>query len=265
MPTLADIQRSFASFLQGGEAGVAEHVIDDERLGTRFRLEIYQSAYRIRLTKCIEGDHPVLCAYLGDELFELLATGYIACCPSTHPSLRYFCERLPDYLRDTEPFSQTPILAEIAAFERTLMSAFDAEDSPVAGNESLQTIPPDDWPNLQLVFHPSVRLFASRWNTIESWQALKQGDEPPAAMQNDERHWLLWRGRDRLTEFRSLAPAGLCFYEALRSGGNLSMACEALLEILPENEISSSTVNYLTGWLESGLISTVSCEEPPPM
>ena len=257
MSTLADIQRSFASFLQEGEAGVAEHVIDDERLGTQFRLEIYESAYRIRLTKCIEGDHPVLCAYLGDELFELLAAGYITRCPSSHPSLRYFCDRLPDYLSETEPFSQTPILAEIAALERTLMSAFDAQDSPVAAKDILQTIPPDDWPGMRVRFHPSVRLFATRWNTIESWQALKQGEVPPAAVQNDEQHWLVWRGQERLTEFRSLATAGLWLYDALQRGSNLATACEALLEILPENEISESTVNYLTGWLESGLIREV--------
>ena len=261
MSTLADIQRSFAFFLQGEAADVADYVLDDERLGKQFRLDIYKSAYRIRLTKCIEGDHPVLCAYLGDELFESLAAGYISRCPSNHPSLRYFCDRLPDYLRETELFSQTPILAEIAAFERTLMSAFDAPDSPVAGKDSLQTIPPADWPNLRVGFHPSVRVFTTRCNSIESWQALKQEEAPPAAVENNEQHWLVWRGRDRLTEFRSLAPAGLWFYDALRSGGNLAMACEAMLEILPEDEISASTINYLTGWLESGLISTVSCNE----
>ena len=261
MSTLADIQRSFASYLQGGAADVAGHVIDDERLGSGFRLEIYKSAYRIRLAKCIEGDHAVLCKYLGDELFELLAAGYIASYPSNHSSLRYFCERLPYYLRDTVPFSQTPILAEIAAFERTLMSAFDARDNPVADKDSLQAIPPADWPDLQVHFHPSVRLFATRWNSIESWQALKQGEIPPAAVENDEQHWLVWRGRDRLTEFRSLAPAGLWFYDALQRGGNLSTACEALLEVLREDEISASTVSYLTGWLESGLISTVTCTE----
>ena len=260
MSALSDIQRSFASFLQGGAADVADYVLDDERLGTAFRLEIYKSAYRIRLTKCIEGDHAVLCSYLGDELFELLATGYISNCPSSHPSLRYFCERLPDYLRELEPFSQTPILAEIAAFERTLMSAFDAPDGPVAGKDSLQTIPPADWPTLRVAFHPGVRLFTSRWNTIESWQALKQGSAPPPAEENEEQHWLVWRGRDRLTEFRSLAPAGLWFYDALQSGGTLAMACEALLEILPEDGISETTVNYLTGWLESGLIREVLTE-----
>jgi len=262
MSTLADIQRSFASYLQGNDTGVAEHVIDDERLGSRFRLEIYRSAYRIRLTKCIEGDHAVLCSYLGDELFELLAAGYIASCPSNHPSLRYFCERLPDYLRDTAPFSQTPILAEIAAFERTLMAAFDAPDSPVAGKDSLQTIPPEGWPNLRVCFHPGVRLFTTCWNSIESWQALKQEEAPPPAEQGDQQHWLVWRGRERLTEFRSLAPAGLWLYEALNSGGNLAMACDALLEVLPEDDISVTTVNYLSGWLESGLISTVSGNKP---
>ena len=262
MSTLADIQRSFSSYLQGDDAGVAEHVIDDKRLGSQFRLEIYKSAYRIRLTKCIEADHAVLCSYLGDELFELLAAGYIASCPSMHPSLRYFCERLPDYLRDTAPFSQTPILAELAAFERTLMAAFDAPDSAVAGKDCLQTIPPEDWPSLRVDFHPGVRLFATRWNSVESWQALKQGKTPSAAEQGDQQHWLVWRGRDRLTEFRSLAPAGLWFYDALNSGGNLAMACDALLEILPADEISETTVNYLSGWLESGLISTVSGKEP---
>ena len=264
MSTLADIQRSFAAFLQGGESDVAGHVMDDARLGTGFRLEIYRSAYRIRLTKCIEGDHPVLCSYLGDELFEVLAAGYIADCPSKHPSLRYFCERLPAYLRETAPFSRTPILADIAAFERTLMAAFDAADGPVAGKDSLQDIPAADWPDLRVVFHPGVRLFATRWNTIECWQALKQGTAPPAAAESEQQHWLVWRGRDRLTEFRSLAPAGLWLYDALQNGDNLATACEALLEILPEDAISASTVNYLAGWLASGLISTVSCSAPSP-
>ena len=257
MPTLAEIQRSFASFLRVGDDEVAEHVLDDAQLGHQFRLEIYKSAYRIRLTKCIEGDHPVLCSYLGDELFELMARGYISHCPSSHPSLRYFCERLPDYLKQTAPFSQTPILAEIAAFERTLMAAFDAPDSPVADKDSLQTIPPDDWPNLQVRFHPSVRLFTTQWNSIVSWQALKNEAIPPAALQTNEQHWLIWRGRDRLTEFRSLAPAGLWLYDAFRNGNNLATACEALLEILPEAEISESAVTYLAGWLESGLISAL--------
>ena len=259
MSKLADIERSFAACLQGKQSGIESYVLDDAQLGTQMRLEIYKSAYRIRLTKTIEQDHPVLCTYLGDDLFETLAAGYIESSPSTVTSLRYFCEALPIYLTNTAPFSGIPILAEIAAFERSLMSVFDAPDAEMAESTDLQVIRPDDWPRLSVTFHPSVQLFVTGWNTIESWQAIKKEEAPPAATQMDQQYWLIWRGRDRLTEFHSLQPDGYWFYDALQGGGDLSAACEALMEVVDESEISETTISYLKGWLDSGLIRALSC------
>ena len=168
MPELRDLQHRFMSFLQSQTGGVTAFVIGDETLDVATRLEIYRNAYASRLKKSIETDHPVLGSYLGDDLFERMASGYIAQCPSEVTSLRDYGNCLSDYLATTEPFSDTPILAEIARFERQLLFAFDAADAVCAGVEDLQSIAPEDWPGMRLEFHPSVCIFAAHWNSVES-------------------------------------------------------------------------------------------------
>jgi hypothetical protein len=74
----------------------------------------------------IDSENEMLGIYLGDDLFEQMVDGYIDSAPSQHPSLRFFGDRLPDYLQDTLPFSDHPILAEIASFERSLLNACDS-------------------------------------------------------------------------------------------------------------------------------------------
>jgi hypothetical protein len=61
--------------------------------------------------------------------------------PSKHPSLRFFADRLPDYLQNTAPFSDHPILAEMASFERTLLNVFDSADADTLSQQLLQQIP----------------------------------------------------------------------------------------------------------------------------
>jgi len=105
MPRLTDLQQQFSDYLLSRNDDIAACIVDDKRLSKQTRLEIYKNAYAIRLTKCIETDHPMLGKYLGDELFETMATGYIHNHPSQTTSLRNYCDNLPGYLRQTEPFS----------------------------------------------------------------------------------------------------------------------------------------------------------------
>jgi hypothetical protein len=206
MPGLRDLQHSFMNFLQSQTGDVAALVSGDETLDVATRLEIYRNAYSTRLMKSLETDHPVLGSYLGDDLFERMASGYIAQCPSEATSLRDFGEGLSDYLAATKPFSDNPILAEITRFERQLLFAFDAADAGCAGVEDLQSIAPEDWPGMRVELHPSVCVFTAHWNSVESWQALTAEHAPPRA-EESTRHWVLWRGVDRLTQFRAIGSA----------------------------------------------------------
>jgi hypothetical protein len=254
MPALSDLQHSFMNFLQSETGGVAAFIIGDETLDVATRLEIYKNAYSTRLKKSIETDHPVLGSYLGDDLFERMASGYIAQCPSEVTSLRDFGESLSAYLASTEPFSDNPILAEIGRFERQLLFAFDAADASCAGVGDLQSIAPEDWPGIRLELHPSVYIFEAHWNSVESWQALRAEQTPPHAVES-KRYWVLWRGADRLTQFRALSSEGEAVFFSLAQGGTFSEACEALLEKVPEDQVSGIAAGLLLQWLEAGVVS----------
>ena len=255
MPALSDLQHSFMNFLQSQTGDVASFIIGDETLDVATRLEIYRNAYSTRLKKSLETDHPVLGNYLGDDLFERMASGYIAQCPSGVTSLRDFGESLSHYLAATKPFSDNPILAEIARFERQLLFAFDAADASCADVEDLQSLAPEDWPGLRLELHPSVGTFAAHWNSVESWQALRAEQAPPPATGSAQRNWMLWRGADRLTQFRALSIEGEAVFFSLAQGGTFSEACEALLEKVPEDQVSGIAAGLLLQWLGAGVVS----------
>ena len=117
--SLRQLQHAFMDYLNTGEtASLQPQIVAQGKVATDTRMAIYRNAYRIRLTETIETDHEVLGLYLGDDLFDQMARGYIQQHPSTVPSLRDFCDALPAFLTQQMPFSEHPILADIAAFER---------------------------------------------------------------------------------------------------------------------------------------------------
>ena len=257
MPALHELQHSFMAFLQSRTGDVAQFVIGDETLDVATRLEIYRNAYSIRLTKSIETDHPVLGNYLGDELFERMARGYISQCPSGFTSLRDFGNSLPDYLARIEPFSDNPILAEIALFERQLLFSFDAADAARARSQDLQSMAPESWPEMRVELHPSVCVFPAHWNSVASWQAMKEGNPPPMEAQGELHNWVLWRGIDRLTQFRKLSAQGAAMFTGLAQGKTFSEVCEELLAIVAQDQISSVAAEHLLQWVEAGIVSRV--------
>ncbi|RKZ49256.1 MAG: DUF2063 domain-containing protein [Gammaproteobacteria bacterium] len=260
MPGLTKLQQQFSDYLLSRNDEISACIVDDERLNKHTRLEIYKNAYAIRLKICIETDHPVLGKYLGDKLFETMADDYIKKHPSHCTSLRDYCNDLPGYLDKTEPFTSTPILAEISAFERTMLDAFDAYDDKRATVEDLKSIKANKWPSIKLDFHSSVRVFTANWNSVESWQALKNDHAPPGAIKGTQQHWLVWRGVDLLTQFKSLTNESYIMFNRFESADNYADVCETLLAHVPEDTISELTLKYLFEWLNYGLIKNISID-----
>ncbi len=257
MSTLREIQQQFSNYLLSDDKTIFRYICDDGRLDKCTRLEIYKSAYHIRLKKCIETDHPELCQYLGDELFETLAWGYIKAHPSEYPSLRQFCDKIPHYLSTAAPFNDIPILAEIASLERYLLFSFDAADADIISVNELQLIAPEHWPALRIEFHPSVVLLESHWNSVEIWQALKQKKHPPDVRKNEDHDWLIWRDKDRLSKFQSISIDGLTLFRGFRNGKPFAEICQELLDYLPEDQISECAAGYLNTWINAGLVIRV--------
>lgn len=260
MPNLAELQQQFMQVLQGDNpADFADAVVTQGRVSTLTRIDIYRNAYHLRLKESVEIDHEILGYYLGDELFDKMVTDYVVAYPSRETSLRYFSEQLPIFLANTKPFSEHPVLAELARFERYLLTAFDASDAQAASAVMLSQIPAQDWPQLHFRLHPSVQRYQSDWNAVEIWQALKQKQTPPAASKL-EQYWLIWRNVERLTEFSSLNICEKVMLEGMIEGLDYADLCEQLANDLPIEDVSKDSVQCLVNWLNLGIISKLSID-----
>lgn len=261
--TLHVRQQQMMSALLTGNAAITEHIAGDHNLSAQQRLSIYQSGYRLRLREVIDNDHPVLGSYLGDDLFEQMVEGYIEAAPSKYRSLRYYCDPLPDYLQRDSFFNQYPHIAELARFERCLLSSFDAPDRDTASVETLQQLPPELWPQMQLRFHPSLQLFSSQYNAVEIWQAIKGEQAPPDPSQQPA-CWVVWRNRERLTEFRSVLPLEQRLIRCFFGGETFSTAAEITVAEVGEEAAAPELLDTLCRWLDLGWIHQLADGATPP-
>jgi len=256
MSTLKELQNSFIDFLRDEQSTLEKLVVDQKPVPIDTRLHIYKNAYRERLKEVIGLDHEILSVYLGHELFDQMAYGYIAKYPSTFTSLRELANRLPVFLSETHPFSDIPALAELASFERHLLQVFDAADTPVKVFKDLLAIEPRLWPEMRLRFHPSTQIQSFTWNIIPIWQALKADQTPPEREQIDS-IWLLWRGTDRLSSFISIQTDEQAALNAFLHGQDFAQVCEVLNEWHAEEAVGEVAVGLLNKWFEIGLIREI--------
>lgn len=260
MSDLARLQQQFVAFLRGKPSNFPTRISDQPPVATKLRLDIYQNAYRMRLRETIDNDHPVLGTYLGDDIYDNLVEQYIRLFPSKVKSLRYFCDGIPQLLAEQPPFSAYPILSSLAAFERILLSAFDAKDSLVIGINQLASVPTEQWPDIKLSFHPSVRIFEEKINAVETWQALKSEITPPTPLARElSAYWLVWRNQERLTEFKHMDAAEFVLLRHFQGGGDFTIGCEMLSEYIPIDDVPMRTVQFLQAWLTAGLITQITC------
>ncbi len=254
---LAANTESESASLQDKSASFSALVAAQEGIGADKRMAIYSNAYRVRLIETIDTDHEILGLYLGDDLFDKMVGNYIASNPSSFHSLRQFCDALPVFLREDEFFSQYPILSDIASFERRLLSAFDAQESERATFGDLQAVEPQLWPGIQFRFHPSMQIFRCNSNAVESWQALKQEQAPPAPDYSGQRAWMLWRGVSRVSEFISLAPFQLALVEGFLQGNNFAGQCEQMLEWFDQEQAATEVLQAMQAWFALGIVRSV--------
>jgi len=254
--TLFERQQQMMNYLLQGKKTIKDHIVQQGAITVDTRLHIYRNAYQLRLRETIDTDHPVIGVYIGDELFDQMVQQYVISYPSHYRSLRHFCDELPSFLGDRKPFSEHPQIAELARFERLLLTVFDASDAPVIGLSELSGMSAPDWPNMKIQFHPSVRMFESPWNVVSVWQAIKDDLPPPSSLPSREA-CLLWRNRQRMTEFVHLNSAELCMYREFQQGSSFAQVCEALLSVVPDDELSACAVNILSKWAQHGLIGSL--------
>jgi hypothetical protein len=254
---LAQLQRQFLAQLRGcGADDDIGAMLACGQMPADLGLGIYGHAYGARLREALEHDHAVLGLYLGDELWERMCEGFIALHPSRVRSLRDFGSGLPGFLASVEPFAAHPQLSELARFERCLLDGFDAADDERLAWDDLLALPQGSWPTLRLTFHPSFQLHEAGFNSVETWQAIKAGEAPPAAVAACA-CWALWRDEERVGRFRSLESREHVAISHFLQGGSFAGLCEALAADLPLSDVPAVAIGYLQSWCAEGWLARV--------
>jgi hypothetical protein len=259
MTTLLKLEHSFKDCMLDETLDMQGQVVSDAKASAEERVHVYVEGYRLRLLEILEDNFSGLRGLLGDEQFDQMGRAYIAAHPSTHPSVRWFSQELPEFLNATAPYDAHPHLAEMAAFEWAQGLAFDAADVPSLDMQALATVPPDAWGQVKFQFHPSVQRLDLESNMPKFWQALAAEQEPPAISDEEPASWLLWR-KDLDTHWRSLSEDEAAMLDSAQDGANFGELCESLCQWHAPEGVAMQAASYLKLWLSDGLVTGIGVE-----
>lgn len=256
---LRALQLRFARYVATGDSAVEPDIESTPQASAEARLAIYHGAYRGRLSDALRTEYPAVRAALGDAGFAAMAAGYIDAYPSSDANLRWFGDRLADYLAGTLPYRARGDLAELAAFEWALSQAFDAADAAPVDIAAIAAIPYEDWGDMRLSWHPSV---ASLWLAYDVPSIRKAVDRAEGALPvmtrgSAPRRWLVWR-QGLANFYRPMDDDEAGAFGIAHAGGAFGDVCAAVSEARQEAEAALRAAALLKRWVADGLIVAVS-------
>jgi len=265
MLSLSEIQDKFQRHLLQGDTDILTHIVSDQDISHIQRLATYKHAYTARLIEALSIDFSSVMAVLGEETFSRICLDYINQHPSTYASLRWFGSEFPDFIKQHSDFREQPYLYELAVMDWMFINAFDAADHNSLTPSCMIDVPVTSWPDIRLLFHPSVFYFTYRWNIIEIWHAIKDANKIPSPLLIDKPAvCLIWR-QALSTQFRVLDEDEAAIFDDAVRGATFESLCEKL-SLLTEHRdsepesIAMRSAALLKTWLEEGLITQLDCQ-----
>jgi Putative DNA-binding domain len=258
---LHDLQQNFMNYVLGEDSDMVEKIESTPALSAKGRLDIYATAYKLRLKEAITTDYDKLHSYLGDEQFDIVMERYIEKYPSHITNLRYYSISMTELLRDEAPFNQVPALAELATIEAAFADSFDAEDHRFVTINDLAELAAEAWVSLQLDFQKSVQILPMEYNSFTIWKALSAEKQPPEISKSKQAvMWVLWRRADLVSHYRALEEAEYAALELAIKGENFAVICERLLAFFSEEETPIKAVGFLESWIQEEMLAELKYE-----
>jgi hypothetical protein len=261
MPSLRELQSSFFTSIAhvpgGGSAnfdpGLVCLVEGRGQLGPEERINIYAQMYYARLLEVLREDFPRVAAILGCEGFGAVIRAYLACHPSTHPSLRHLGRHFAAFL-DTQPkVASLPFLGDLARLEWVREEVFDALDAEPLRLEHLQGLSADKWPDLRFQLIPAFQILQSDWPIHELWAAAEEETLDRNCARWEKTAVRVWRDgfavyHAKMDATEQVALAGV------RAGEPFAVICAALESVVPAEEAASAMGSLLLRWIEDGIL-----------
>lgn len=255
MSELLNLENTFQNYLMHADTDIQSHIISTNKVPADVRLYIYGYAYKSRLYETLIASYPALETYLGKDVFETLCYEYIEKHPSEFRSLRWFGDRLSQFLSTHPIHKEQTYLTELATLEWALDLAFDAPDEPIVSIEQMSAIAPEAWAMMQFKIHPSVYRFSFTWNITLLWKNLiaKKTNIDPEKINTEV---LVWREK-LASQFSSLSPDEAWAIDTVMKGANFGELCEELCQRADEKDTGVRAASLLKGWISAEIISDI--------
>jgi putative DNA-binding protein len=261
---LARLQREFQDYVLHRDPAVLEHVLGTGAADAATRMDVYADGYPLRLLEALETDYPGLKAIAGEQDFEALGRAFIAACPSTFRNLRWYGERLAQFLETSPAWSDRIELADMARFEWAMAMSFDALDAACLSREALTGVSADNWPRLSFIMHPAVQRVDLKTDVTRAWSAQTRGEElPPLRREAAATTWLLTRRRLQV-RFRAMTPEEAIALDRLAARASFAQWCAELGEVTGEDRAAQTAVEFLNQWLADGALAGFALEPDLP-
>jgi len=249
--SLLALQNDFQSWLTREPAQLPSSFEPRHRAG----LAVYLNNYRSQLLACLLASFPALRTLMGAEAFDAAAAAHIDESPPESWTLDAYADGFPESLR--RRFADAPQLAELAALELALATAFVGADAePV----SLAQLADVDWDAAVLHFAPTLTWQRARTNVDAIWSAIGASETPPEAIELAEgRTILVWRAHF-LSKFRVASPEECQVIAELQAGASFGSVCAKLVERLGEGPGTAAAGAMLAQWVGDGLLVQISRE-----
>jgi hypothetical protein len=258
MKTLREIQDSFQRGILAGDDSILAEVKDSAKEKRKVLFGVYRNAYVARLAEIVGEDYERLHAYLGDRAFAELVKAYIAAHPSDRRNARWFGRHLPAFVQTAEPYAAHREIFEIATLEKALGDAFDGQDAEPLRIEALAPLPPEVWPKLVFVPHPTAIRLTFSTNAADIWSALKDETAPPKPERLAEPQAILvWR-QDFTSHFRPLPAEEAMMWDEAAKAVSFGALCEMMAAFGGEDGAELRAASYLKGWADTGMLKDYS-------
>ena len=179
MPSLAELQQSFAEALYAPEGAMPEFGIAGAAPAPE-RMDIYRRAIFANYRKALAATYPTVQRILSEAVFAPIVDAYVRTQPSVSGDLNHYGDTFGAFLAQHPAAAALPWLADVARLEWAIDEVNRAADGAVSPEhvlEALAAVAPERLPGLGLRVAARCRLVASDYPILRIWQMNASGRE----------------------------------------------------------------------------------------
>jgi hypothetical protein len=232
-PTLAELQRRFASALRAGGVAAEDAVVGlagcivDDGLAPARRVQVYRNNARAMFEGALERTYPVLRRQVGEDAFRDYAREYRGAHPSRSGDLHWVGREFASWLATRVAGGSSAWLADLARLEWACEESLVSARRAALDVGELGRLAPELLADIGLELQPCLRTVAS---AFPIWSVWRNGQTDSIADPLDpgsgSQHVVVACGEDGLV-LHSVPEDQFRFVTALSDGASLGMALES--------------------------------------